>query len=213
VAIATKQTGVVLQSWVSPALAEALKAQAELERRSISATIRLAVEEQTAQEAGPMSGDWWINLPRDRDDPVFADGSPAVNGDQSAAQGDPDSVVSVLTKAAARRSQMGKVLLRQPGGFEGVVSLAVRRPADDPSVAERPHVEEGVPDLGIASLQPSAIADGGYDMGLVGVDHLGEVDPEVVERFPVLAQRRLGGLDAVDDPEIRGGLTPRSGAA
>jgi hypothetical protein len=123
VAIATKQTGVVLQSWVSPALAEALKAQAELERRSISATIRLAVEEQTAQEAGPMSGDWWINLPRDRDDPVFADGSPAVNGDQSAAQGDPDSVVSVLTKAAARRSQMGKVLLRQPGGLEGFETL------------------------------------------------------------------------------------------
>jgi hypothetical protein len=50
VAIATKQTGVVLQSWVSPALAEALKAQAELERRSVSATIRLAVEDRLRRE-------------------------------------------------------------------------------------------------------------------------------------------------------------------
>jgi hypothetical protein len=46
VAIATKQTGIVLQSWVSPALAERLKAQAELERRSVSATIRLALEDR-----------------------------------------------------------------------------------------------------------------------------------------------------------------------
>jgi hypothetical protein len=50
VAIATKQTGVVLQSWVSPALAEALKAQAELERPSVSATIRLAVEDRLRRE-------------------------------------------------------------------------------------------------------------------------------------------------------------------
>jgi hypothetical protein len=44
VAIATKDTGQVIQSWVGPELAKALKAQAELERRSVSSTIRLAIE-------------------------------------------------------------------------------------------------------------------------------------------------------------------------
>jgi hypothetical protein len=43
----TKQTtGKRVQSWVPTALHEALNAQAEFERRSISATIRLAVEER-----------------------------------------------------------------------------------------------------------------------------------------------------------------------
>ena len=43
---ATKSTGVVVQSWVSPALAEALKAQAQIERRSVSQTIRIALEDR-----------------------------------------------------------------------------------------------------------------------------------------------------------------------
>ena len=37
-------TGKVVQSWVPAHLAEQLKAQAELERRSVSSTIRLAIE-------------------------------------------------------------------------------------------------------------------------------------------------------------------------
>ena len=45
-AVATKGTGVVIQAWVSPDLAEALKAQAELERRSVSSTIRVALEDR-----------------------------------------------------------------------------------------------------------------------------------------------------------------------
>jgi hypothetical protein len=42
--------GTVVQSWVPVALAEQLKAQAELERRSVSATIRLAVEDRLRRE-------------------------------------------------------------------------------------------------------------------------------------------------------------------
>jgi hypothetical protein len=44
VAIAAKESGKVIQSWVPVQLAERLKAQAELERRSVSSTIRLAIE-------------------------------------------------------------------------------------------------------------------------------------------------------------------------
>jgi hypothetical protein len=50
VAIATKQTGVVLRELGAPALAEQVKEQAELERRSVSATIRLAVEDRLRRE-------------------------------------------------------------------------------------------------------------------------------------------------------------------
>ena len=43
----TKQpTGIKIESWVPVPLAEQLKAQAELERRSVSATIRNALEDQ-----------------------------------------------------------------------------------------------------------------------------------------------------------------------
>ena len=50
-AVATKQTGVVLQSWVSPALAAELKRHAEAERRSVSSTIRLALEDRLRPDA------------------------------------------------------------------------------------------------------------------------------------------------------------------
>ena len=43
---ATRDTGVIVQSWVSPQLANELKRHAERERRSISAVIRIAVEDR-----------------------------------------------------------------------------------------------------------------------------------------------------------------------
>lgn len=45
-AIATEPSGKVVQSWVPAELAEQLKAKAELERRSVSSTIRLAIEDR-----------------------------------------------------------------------------------------------------------------------------------------------------------------------
>lgn len=45
-AIAAKESGKVVQSWVPPELAAQLTAQAELERRSVSSTIRLAIEDK-----------------------------------------------------------------------------------------------------------------------------------------------------------------------
>jgi hypothetical protein len=50
VATSTESPGTVVQSWVPIALAEQLKTQAELERRSVSATIRLAVEGRLRRE-------------------------------------------------------------------------------------------------------------------------------------------------------------------
>lgn len=44
--------GTVLQSWVSVELAEQLKAYAEQERRSVSATIRIAIEDQLRRSNG-----------------------------------------------------------------------------------------------------------------------------------------------------------------
>jgi hypothetical protein len=47
VAITTRQkTGTKLQVWSPPAVAEQLKAQAELERRSVSGLIRVACEDR-----------------------------------------------------------------------------------------------------------------------------------------------------------------------
>jgi hypothetical protein len=45
----TQQSGKVIQAWVSPDLARQLKAQADAERRSVSATVRLAIEDRLAQ--------------------------------------------------------------------------------------------------------------------------------------------------------------------
>ena len=45
-AAATKSTGVVIQSWVTPQLAAELKRYAEAERRSVSAAIRIALEDR-----------------------------------------------------------------------------------------------------------------------------------------------------------------------
>jgi predicted transcriptional regulator len=45
VAIATRNTGKVVQAWVSPQLEAALKQTAERERRSVSAVVRNAVED------------------------------------------------------------------------------------------------------------------------------------------------------------------------
>ena len=51
-------------------------------------------------------------------------------------------------------------------------------------------MEEAVPYLGIAPSHPPAILDGGDDMLLIGVEHLFQLDVEILERFPVLAQSR-----------------------
>jgi predicted transcriptional regulator len=46
----TTSTGEVVQAWVSPDLARELKQLAEQERRSVSAVIRLALEDQLRKE-------------------------------------------------------------------------------------------------------------------------------------------------------------------
>jgi Ribbon-helix-helix protein, copG family len=46
VAVATKDTGKVVQTWIGPALAEQLKQQAEQKRRSVSALVRIAIEDR-----------------------------------------------------------------------------------------------------------------------------------------------------------------------
>jgi Ribbon-helix-helix protein, copG family len=46
VAASTQSPGVIVQSWVPPQLAEQLKAEADLERRSVSALIRIALEDK-----------------------------------------------------------------------------------------------------------------------------------------------------------------------
>jgi hypothetical protein len=53
VAASTETPGVVLQSRVPPELAEQLRAQAELERRSVSATIRILIEDRLRREIEP----------------------------------------------------------------------------------------------------------------------------------------------------------------
>jgi predicted transcriptional regulator len=47
---AAPSTGIVVQSWVPPSLAAELKRLAESERRSVSATIRLAVEDRLREQ-------------------------------------------------------------------------------------------------------------------------------------------------------------------
>ena len=68
-AVATKDTGVVVQSWVSPRLAAELKRYAEAERRSVSSTIRLALEDRLRPNPrGPAMSEWQNRLAyRDRD--------------------------------------------------------------------------------------------------------------------------------------------------
>jgi hypothetical protein len=46
-----KSTGVIVQSWVSPRLAAELKRRAEAERRSVSSTIRIALEDRLRLDA------------------------------------------------------------------------------------------------------------------------------------------------------------------
>ena len=54
VAVAAKgSSGIRLQTWLPIGLAEQLKAQADLERRSVSAVIRLAVEDQLRRSRSP----------------------------------------------------------------------------------------------------------------------------------------------------------------
>ena len=72
-------------------------------------------------------------------------------------------------------------LLPQPGGFEGWARVVVGGDAKDPAVPERPDVEEVVPDLGVASLHPSAVADGRDDSVLVRVEHFLELDMKVLD--------------------------------
>ena len=53
----TRQPGTVIESWVPPALAAQVKARAEDERRSISALIRLALEDTLRREDAMASDD------------------------------------------------------------------------------------------------------------------------------------------------------------
>ena len=47
---AEKSSGTRVQTWLPLSLAEQVRAQADLERRSVSALIRLAVEDQLRKE-------------------------------------------------------------------------------------------------------------------------------------------------------------------
>ena len=73
------------------------------------------------------------------------------------------------------------------------------REANDLAITEGPDVEEAVPHLGIAPSDLPAILDGGDHMLLVGVEHLFELDMEILERVPVLAQRFQCGFESPDD--------------
>jgi hypothetical protein len=53
VAIAAKSSGTRVQTWLPKSLAEQLRAQAELERRTVSAIVRLAIEDRL----GPVGQD------------------------------------------------------------------------------------------------------------------------------------------------------------
>ena len=46
-------TGKVIQSWVPPALAEQVKQHADRERRSVSALVRIALEDQLGRSRSP----------------------------------------------------------------------------------------------------------------------------------------------------------------
>jgi predicted transcriptional regulator len=50
VAIATKDTGIRVETWLSPRLARELKQLADRDRRSISAVVRNAVEDRLRPE-------------------------------------------------------------------------------------------------------------------------------------------------------------------
>jgi Ribbon-helix-helix protein, copG family len=52
VATETKETGVNVQSWLPPDLAQQVRAKAEAEKRSISQVVRLALEDQLARRPG-----------------------------------------------------------------------------------------------------------------------------------------------------------------
>ena len=49
--ITEKSTAERIQAWVPSSLAEALRAQADLERRSISHTVKLAIEDRLHQRS------------------------------------------------------------------------------------------------------------------------------------------------------------------
>src|SRR5512144_1609246 len=72
-------------------------------------------------------------------------------------------------------------LLPQPGGFEGAVLVEVRREANHLAVAEGPDVEAMVPKLGLAPRYAPAVVHLGHHALLVGVDHLFELDVEVLK--------------------------------
>ena len=63
-AASTQSPGVIVQSWIPPELAEQLKAQSKAERRSVSAVVRIAIEDQLSRDRGevPVS-DFEIPLP------------------------------------------------------------------------------------------------------------------------------------------------------
>src|SRR5687768_1403688 len=83
------------------------------------------------------------------------------------------------------------VLLRQPHGFEGPFPVAVDREASDLAVSKSPDVEEAIPHLRIASFHPPAVADAGDYLLLVSVNHLFDLDTEIVKGLPVRAESFL----------------------
>jgi hypothetical protein len=49
---AAQDTGTIVQSWVSPELAEQLRAEAEFERRSVSLLVRNLIEDRLGPPPG-----------------------------------------------------------------------------------------------------------------------------------------------------------------
>lgn len=67
-------------------------------------------------------------------------------------------------------------------------------------------MEETIPDLGTAPPHPPAVADDGDHLPLVGVDHLLDLVPKVLEDLPVGAQRLLRGVESHNDSDVGPGI-------
>src|SRR5262245_35946096 len=94
-------------------------------------------------------------------------------------------------------------LLRQPGGFEGLLPVEVARKAHDLAVTEGPNVEAMRLDVGIATAHTPGVVNRGDNVFLVGVDQLFDLDVEVLERLVVRAHSSVRGVDPSDDSDVR----------
>ena len=103
--------------------------------------------------------------------------------------------------APIRQAACDRRASRQPGGFEGSLrSMCIESPMIL-LVTERPDVEEAVRHFGIAASHAPAVANGGDDLSLVGMDHLLELDPESLEVSQYSRRRSLCDVEAAADSD------------